>query len=138
MQLSHLPFAWLKTITLLSRVGERGKNKGKRSKKKPFPFRLYFFSKKCIHNFCKRSIEGYIVRKQLIVKPDEPGGQFMALISDRLNIQITGSGIKHPNQPKVTQSEKHTVENLVILATILSQSQRKPQIQKNIYHYRRA
>ncbi|NEU76622.1 hypothetical protein PI95_029965 [Hassallia byssoidea VB512170] len=56
MQLSHLPFAWLKTIRLLSEVGES---------------------------------QGSIVRKRLIVKRDAPGRQFMTLISDRLNTQIT-------------------------------------------------
>ncbi|MBW4568842.1 MAG: hypothetical protein KME31_12685 [Tolypothrix carrinoi HA7290-LM1] len=46
MQLSHLPFAWLKTIRLFSEVGES---------------------------------EGSIVRKQLIVKPDAAGRQFMTM-----------------------------------------------------------
>lgn len=134
MQLSHLPFAWLKTIRLLKEVGERGRGKGKRSKKKPFPFNLYFFPKKCVHNFCK----GSIVRKQLIVKPDAPGWEFLALISDRLNTQITASAITHPNHPKVTQSGKQTGKNLVVLGAILSESERKTQTQKNIDHYRRA
>jgi hypothetical protein len=50
-----------------------------------------------------------IVRKQLIVKPDAPGRQFLALISDHVNTQITASGkLTHPNHPKVTQSWKQT------------------------------
>jgi hypothetical protein len=47
-------------------------------------------TKKWTHNFCKKSIEGSIVRKQLIVKLDAPTRQqFLALIGDRLNTQIT-------------------------------------------------
>jgi hypothetical protein len=72
-------------------------------------------------------IEESIAQKRLIVKPDAPRRQFMTLISDRVNTQITASRITHLNHPKVTQSGKHTGKRLVVLSAILSEYSRKTQ-----------
>jgi hypothetical protein len=70
-------------------------------------------------------IEGSIVQKKLFVKSDAPRWQFMTLISDRLNTQITASRITHLNHPKVMQSGKQTGKRLVVVSAILSEYSRK-------------
>ncbi|MGI8500617.1 MAG: hypothetical protein ACR2LR_05695 [Hassallia sp.] len=49
-----------------------------------------------------KTIEGFIARKQLIVKPDVAGREFLTLVSDRLNTQITASAITYFNHVTVS------------------------------------